>query len=165
MCTKIRILRRESNKIGFTLDGVSFKNIIVREQTPVDDFYTEKTVCKDDNKECIAFVDPVRMLFNQQRLVKELGHNQAQKWIDAMFNSKQDPLKELRSKLKDSDIKALIKSRHIQQPCDVVAYANQCVVDSAFLESEVAKLVAERKAEEARLKAQQTTTVEQPKTE
>lgn len=165
MGTKRRIKLRSTNKIGFTIEGFSFNNVIVREQTPVDTFYFEKTVCSDDNKECIAFVDPVQMMFNQERLSNELGVNQAQKWIDAMFISKQDPLKDLRSKLTDSDIKALIKSRHIQQPCDIVAYANQCVADSEYLESEVAKLEAERKAAEAALNVQQTTTVDQPKTE
>lgn len=149
---KRRLLKRENNKIGFNFDGVTFQNVVVREATPVDQFYFEETVAADDNQKCVAFVDPIRMLFNQQRLSR-IGSTAVDAWLTSMFNSKKDPLKELRKNCTDADLRDLIKSRYIQQPCELMAYAQWCQDNMETFKSEVSKLVAEKQAKEAETKA------------
>lgn len=149
---KRRILKREKNVIGFNFEGVTFQNIVVREETPVDQFYFEETIASDDNQKCVAFVDPIRMLFNQQRLSR-IGSTAVDAWLTSMFNSKKDPLKELRKNCTDADLRDLIKSRHIQQPCELMAYAQWCQDNMETFKSEVSKLVAEKQAKEAETKA------------
>lgn len=142
-----RKLYRSANTIGFKYENLSFVNVIVREANPVDVFYFERTKSSDDGKTCIAFTDPIRMLFNQQRL-NQLGSMAVDQWIDSMKNFKTDPLAELRAKCSDSDLKQLIKSRHIQQPSEIMAYAKYCQDNMSYFNQEVAKLVAERQAKE-----------------
>lgn len=163
---KRRLLLRINNKIGFNFDGLTFKNVVVREATPVDQFYFEKTIASDDNQKCIAFVDPIRMLFNQERLSR-IGSTAFDAWLTSMFNSKKDPLKELRKNCKDEDLRELIKSRHIQQPSELMAYAQWCQDNMETFKSEVSKLVAEKQAKEAEAKANAETSasVETPKSE
>lgn len=163
---KRRLLKRKNNKIGFNFEGVTFQNVVVRETTPVDQFYFEKTIASDDNQKCVAFVDPIRMLFNQQRLSR-IGSTAVDAWLTSMFNSKKDPLKELRKNCKDSDLRDLIKSRHIQQPCELMAYAQWCQDNMEKFKSEVSKLIAEKQANEAEAKANAVTSesVETPKSE
>lgn len=163
---KRRLLKRENNVIGFNFDGVTFQNVVVRECTPVDQFYFEKTTASDDGKECVAFVDPIRMLFNQQRLSR-IGSTAVDAWLTSMFNSKKDPLKELRKNCTDADLRDLIKSRHIQQPSELMAYAQWCQDNMETFKSEVSKLVAEKQAKEAEAKASAETSssVEIPKSE
>lgn len=149
---KRRLLKREDNKIGFNFDGITFQNVVVREVTPIDEFYFERTISSDDCKECISFVDPIRMLFNQQRL-SSIGSTAVDSWLTSMFNTKKDPLKELRKNCTDEDLRYLIKSRHIQQPCELMAYAQWCQDNMETFKSEVSKLVAEKQAKDAEAKA------------
>lgn len=120
-----RVLLRKNNKIGFSFANLSFTNVVVREKSLVDSFYFEKTISSDDNKECIAFTDPIRMIFNEQRL-KSVGTGAVAAWVDSLKNFKVDPLAEIRSKCSDEELKQMIKSRLIQQPSDIMAWAKQC---------------------------------------
>lgn len=141
------IMRRfvYNKTIGFTLDGVSFKNVVVREVTPVDEFYFQKTKSSDDGKECIAFTDPIRMLFNQQRL-SSIGSTAIQAWLDSLKSKPSDPFAEMRTKCSDSDLIALIKSRHIQQPSELLAYAKECSNNMKMFTEEVQNLMKAQKA-------------------
>lgn len=134
-------------KIGFNLDGLTFQNIVVREVTPVDEFYFEHTRSSDDGKDCVSFTDPIRMLFNQQRL-NTLGTTAIQAWLDSLQQRKNDPLAELRAKCSDADLIAMIKSRHIQQPCEILAYAEECKNNMDMFNAEVKKLMEQRQQEE-----------------
>lgn len=156
---KRNYITRELNKIGFNFAGLTFKNIVVRESNPVDQFYFEKTVASDDGKECVAFTDPIRMLFNQERINK-LGTMAVQQWLESLKNLKKDPLAELRTKCTDDDLCALIKSRHIQQPSEIMAYVEYCKNNMDVFTSEVQKLVAARQFEESK-KIEQSPQVEQ----
>lgn len=120
-----RFKRIKDNKIGFNSEIISFRNIVVREQTPVDEFYFERTVASVSGEEAIAFTDPIRMLFNQQRL-SQIGSTAIDSWLDSLKKQLHDPLAEMRSKCSDADLKAIIKSRHIQQPCELMAYVDEC---------------------------------------
>lgn len=147
MYDKRRIIdARYTNKIGFNAQGLSFKNVVVREVNPVDEFYFEQSTSSDDSKKCIAYTDPIRMLFNQQRLAK-LGTTAIMAWLDSLKNFKKDPFAELRSKCSDDDLKSIIKSRHIQQPSELLAYADWCKNNIDLFNSEVQKVVEAREAE------------------
>lgn len=159
-----RNIKRCTNRIGFTYESLSFGNVVVREPNPVDQFYFERTKSADDGCECIAYTDPIRMLFNQQRL-SSIGSMAVENWLDSLKNLKNDPLAELRKKCSDSDLKQLIKSRHIQQPSEIMAYAKYCQDNMTEFESEVSKLVAARQAEEDAKKTKESVNVEPPKSE
>lgn len=143
-----RIKLRVHNTIGFNYFGTSFQNLVVREATPVDMFYVEKSKSADDGRECVAFTDPIRMLFNQKRL-NQLGQMGVDAWLDSLRNTKKDPLAELRKKCSDSDLKDMIKSRHLQQPSEIMAWVQYCQANMNTFETEVAKMVEARQAEEA----------------
>lgn len=146
---KRNFITRESNKIGFNFGGLTFKNVVVREANPIDQFYFEKTIASDDSRECVAFTDPIRMLFNQERINK-LGTMAVQQWLESLKNLKKDPLAELRAKCTDEDLCALIKSRHIQQPSEIMAYVEYCKNNMDVFNSEVQKIVAQRQFEESK---------------
>lgn len=134
---------KKDNKIGFSFVGLSLNNLVVRESAPVDEFYINKTVSSDDGNECVGFTDPIRMLFNQERL-NRIGSTAVEAWLDSLVSHKKDPLKELRSQCSDKELKQLIKSRHIQQPCEIVAWAQMMEQNMEDFKSEVAKLEAEQ---------------------
>lgn len=123
-----RFISHKKNTINYNSAALTFQNIVVREITPVDEFYFDKSVSSDDGNECIHVTDPIRMLFNQERL-NRIGTTAVENWIDSLKAKKNDPLAELRSKCSDADLKAVIKSRHIQQPCELMAYVDSCNSD------------------------------------
>jgi len=151
-----------SKTIGFTLEGVSFNNVVVREQSPIDEFYFEKTKSSDDGKECISFTDPIRMLFNQQRL-NSLGSTAVQAWLDSLSQHKNDSLADIRAKCSDEDLISLIKSRHIQHPCEIMAYLDECNRNMETFSEEVKQLAASRQVEE-QTKVENISNVEPSKT-
>lgn len=154
-----RFIKCINNKIGYNYQGISFKNVVVRESTPVDEFYFEETIASKSQRKCVAFTDPIRMLFNQKRLDR-IGNTAVQAWLDSLANYKTDPLAELRGKCSDADLKALIKSRHIQQPCEIVAWAKECSANMELFNSELKKLqeaqLAEQKALENNVQPDKT---------
>lgn len=157
-----RVLKRKDNVIGFKFENLSFQNVVVREKSLVDSFYFEETVSSDDNKKCIAFTDPIRMIFNEQRL-KSVGTGAVAAWIDSLKNFKVDPLAEIRSKCSDEELKQMIKSRMIQQPSEIMAWAKQCTenLDQFNNElSEAAKILQQQQADEALKKAESGKPVE-----
>lgn len=141
---KRRVLLRKDNKIGFQFENLSFKNVVVREASTMDMFYTEESVSADDNEKCIAFTDPIRMLFNQQRL-NSIGTSAVNQWLDSLKNFKKDPLAEIRAKCSDDDLKAMIKSRNIQQPSEIMAWAQYCQENVDMFNKELQKVIEEQK--------------------
>lgn len=152
-----------TRRIGFNYYGVSLNNVVVREATPVDQFYFEESVSADDGNKCVAFCDPIRMLFNQQRL-NNLGAMAVENWLNAMKNTKNDPLAELRKKCSDADLLQMIKSRHIQQPSEVMAWVQYTQSNMAQFEAEVASILQAREVEEQAKNSAQKVEVP-PKTE
>lgn len=118
-----RFIIPKENVLKWNLSDCS--RVVLREPSLVDQFYTEKTVCPDDGKESVCFNDPLIMLFNQERLSK-LGPNAVNMWLESLSSAKGSPMSELRSKLSDDDLITLVKSRHIQNPSELQAYAQWC---------------------------------------
>lgn len=99
---------------------LSLHSSILREPDVVDEFYTELSSPSDDGKESVSYVDPLYMLFNQERL-NSLGEYGVKKFLE-QFSQKEDSLKELRSRVSDDDLVAMIKSRHLQSPSEITAW-------------------------------------------
>lgn len=89
------------------------------ESSAVDEFYTE-VVTTMDKKETVFHVDPLIMLFNQERL-ENIGSMGAKQFLDSL-SQKDDSLKELRSKCTDDQLMDMLKSRYLQTPSEVMAY-------------------------------------------
>lgn len=99
--------------------------VITREPSLVDSFYTEENICPDDGQKSIAFVDPLIMLFNQERL-SQMGDAAVKMWIDSLSKNASSGVNELKSKLSDDELIQLVKSRHIQSPSELQAYVDWC---------------------------------------
>lgn len=117
------------------------------EKSVVDTFYTEEHEQKDGTKS-VSFHDPIRMLFNQERL-NQLGTNAIQKWFDSLKQAKSSALNTLRDNCSDDMLMELIKSRHIQNMSELQAYAEYHKNNLDEFKSSVSKLIAEKQAEKA----------------
>lgn len=117
-----RKLMLQDNKISFCMDA---SVAVVREPSLVDAFYMEERVCPERGDATVAFTDPLVMLFNQDRL-NQMGDAALKMWIDSMANAKGSAMSELKSKLSDDELMDLVKSRHIQSPSELQAYAEWC---------------------------------------
>ena len=118
--------KQNSENIKFVFNG--FNSVIFRESSPVDEFYFEKCQPTDDCTESVSVVDPIIILFNQQR-IENMGSHAAQSFLDSLAQ-KSDALSELRSKCSDEQLFSMIKSRHLQSPSEILAwsrYINQHV--------------------------------------
>ena len=123
-----RFILRKDIDHQLNADGVSHNNVVYRTPDIVDEFYFEETICSDDSEKAIGVTDPIKMLFAQERIINQ-GNGIIEAWLDSLLAKPSDPLAGLRAKCSDKELKALIKSRHIQQPCEIVAWAQQCECD------------------------------------
>lgn len=156
-----RFITPKENNFKWNLKDCSCD--ILRESSLVDQFYTEETHTPDDGLPAVCFTDPLIMLFNQERLSK-LGPNAVKMWLDSLSNARKSPMSELRDKLSDDDLISLVKSRHIQNPSELQAYAQWCNENVDEFNAIVAKM-QEAKAAEAKAQAEkQQTPVVEPKT-
>ena len=117
-------MKSDKNPLGFVFD---FKpqNLILREESPVDEFYQETVTPSFDCESAVACVNPLYVLFNAQRIEKA-GSFAVEKWLEQLNSASKrfDSLKELRSKCSDDEILQYMKSRYVQQPCEVEAWAS-----------------------------------------
>lgn len=109
-----------------------------------DPFYVEKQTCDRDNKEAKAYVDPIAILFDQQRL-SNLGSGAVEQLIQRLATPT-SPLAQLREKCSDDDLIATIKSRHLQAPCEIQAWAQYMSQNMEKFNAEIAKLAAENQS-------------------
>ena len=118
------------------------------EKSLVDSFYTEEHQSKD-GKTSVSFHDPIRMLFNQERL-NQLGPAALQRWLETLQQAKSSPINDLRSQCDDAMLMELIKSRHIQSMSELQAYADYHKSNLDEFKSEVQKLIMAKQVEEAK---------------
>lgn len=138
------------------------KSMILRAPSVVDEFYFEKTAPSDDTMESVSVVDPIIMLFNQER-IDSMGQMAAKQFIDSLA-PKSNSLDELRKQCSDEDLMQMIKSKHLQSPAEILAWCRYMNENVETFNSEVQKLVEAKQAEEA-AKAQQGQNIETPKSE
>lgn len=112
------------------------------EKSLVDSFYTEEHLNKD-GKKSLSFHDPIRMLFNQERLDK-LGPAAVQRWLETLQQAKTSPINDLRQHCDDGMLMELIKSRHIQSMSELQSYAEYCKNNLDEFKSQVHKLIVKQ---------------------
>lgn len=116
-----------------------------RQPSLVDEFYYREIECSITGRKLKRVSHPLYMLFNQQRLDR-LGPAALQQWIDSLNNAGNSSLAELKKKCSNDDLLSMVKSRHIQHPCELERYINSLNERAEFFNSEVARIVAEENA-------------------
>lgn len=115
----------------------------VRTPSPIEDFYfdEEKPVHATDN--CVCIRNDLYMLFNQKRLDR-MSLQQFSEWMN--HDQTGQTFSELRKHVPDSKLHDFVKSRYIQAPCELRAWA-------AYLEtelgSEIEKVRADQQSQES----------------
>lgn len=139
----------KTNKVVFCLGDLCTS--VPVERSVVDTFYVEKHTEKD-KQESVSFHDPIRMLFNQERL-NQLGAAAVQRWFDTLKQAKSSAINKLRENCSDDMLMELIKSRHIQSMSELQAYAEYHKNNLDEFKSSVQKLIVEQQAAKAAEKA------------
>lgn len=153
---KRRNVVSEHKKYDF---GHSELNLVVEvEESPVDDFYINERQPKNDRVKSKQFVNPLYVIFNQERL-DELGEDTAKAWLDSLAPRAESELQQLRSKLSDEQLVTMIKSRYLQKPCEVAAWAKQMAADMESFNDEVSRVFGEIQAKQVQ-EQQTSSTVE-----
>lgn len=135
---------------------------ILRTASAVDSFYAVKSVSQHTGEDIVHFVDPIHILFNQQRIQNQMGIEALRQYIDSLRNQKNDPLAELRKQCSDDDLLQMVKSRHLQSPSEIMAWSRYVKANMDKFNADVQELV---KAREAELQKQKETTDPAPTAE
>lgn len=104
-------------------------------------YNTTFEVGDDDLQKAYHRNNDVTLLFNQQRLLKTLGVDTLNSWLEQL-TPKSDALSELRSKCTDEQLLQICKSRYIQKPCELLAWSD-------YLNANAKELLAQIKSENA----------------
>lgn len=147
--------QENSANIEFNVE-LGAAHCVLREESVVDEFYFESHKPSDDCCESVSFVDPIIMLFNQERL-DNMGSTAAKAFLDSL-TPKSNSLSELRKQCSDDDLMKMIKSRHLQSPAEILHWCRYIEDNIEEFNNEVAKLQAEQQAQEQQ---QATSSVEQ----
>lgn len=137
----MRLVRKNYQKASFEKPK-SMKNFIIREENPLDEFHSETIICDDDGKEATSYCNPIVMLFNQIRL-NNLDPTSLRQWIEGQ--PQDSALQNLMSKVDPQDIIATIKSRHLQSPCEIKAWAQYMDSSYSDLNTAIEEALAEQK--------------------
>lgn len=128
-------------------NNTGLKHTILRQKSVVDEFYHEKCFPSDDKEESVSVVDPIIVLFNQQR-IDNMGTTAAKAFLDSLA-PESNSLAELRQKCSDEDLMHMVKSRHLQAPAEILAWCRYMQSNIDTFNSEVQKIVEAKQAEEA----------------
>lgn len=121
----------------------SISQVVYRDSSPVDEFYKESTKAPDDDIESYSYVDPIIMLFNQERL-QSLGEMGVKAFLDSLQQS-ESSLSELRKKCSDEDLAKMLKSRYLQTPSEITAWCRYMDSNVDAFNQEMQQLLAEQK--------------------
>lgn len=101
----------------------------------VDNLCIESHTDANGKVQAIFFNNDVSLLFNQQRLEQVLGRDGITKFFERL-SQQSSSLSELRSKISDSDLVEICKSRYLQAPSEILAW-------SQYLNNNYAELLSE----------------------
>lgn len=141
-------------------NDIGLEKAYVRQPSLVDEFYITENKCPETGETTHQISHPLYMLFNQERLDR-LGPSAVQQWLQSLDSAGSSSLEELKSKVSDEDMLSMVKSRHIQHPCELERYISQLNERADFFNSEVARVLNEQKlAQEKAVQEQQGQPVE-----
>lgn len=130
-------------KPQFTDFGV--ESTFTRQPSLVDDFYYRESTCPETGKKVYQVSHPLYMLFNQERLDR-LGPAAVQQWLKSLESTGNTAVQSILGKVSDDDLLNMVKSRHIQHPCELERYLNALNERADMFNAEVQKVIAEEKA-------------------
>lgn len=115
----------------------------------------------DDNMEpCVCLRTDNYLILHQKDIENRIGMDNVRKWIDALnqsaASSSTDSRQQALDSLSDRDLFSLVRSRHIQAPAEVAAYAQSIIDDAVDLSHRRAELLAANAALAAEKQASQT---------
>ena len=139
-------MRRKNVISNAVLRVTDHKNVVLRQKEIVDNFSRVISTSPSGQK-IVSIVDPVQVLLNQDRLNEVLGNTASKHFIDSFRNQKVDPFAELKKQCSDDDLKAMIKSRHLQAPAEILSWAKYMQDNVELFTSEVQKLLASKQVE------------------
>ena len=147
------LFKRQFKRIGECISGMhvntelGIRHSVLREPSVVDEFYFEKHRPSDDCMESFSVVDPIIILFNQDR-IENMGVTAAKQFLDSL-QPKSNSLAELRKNCSDEDLVSMIKSKYLQSPAEILAWCRYMKENINTFNSEVQKLAEAKQAEEA----------------
>lgn len=147
----------KKNKVSWKVSSSTMSQTSLRQKSECDCFYHVEMISPDDNRKCVAVVDPILMLFNQDRL-NRLGDDTVKAWLKSMEESSNSSLAKIRSQCSDEDLITMVKSRHLQQPSELSAWVD-------YMSSHIDKFKEMYAAEMADEAAKKAAVVEPPKSE
>lgn len=155
-------MRRKNVKLDYRLyvENFDLKNIILRQKEIVDNFCRQE-IDSSCGKKVTRIVDPVQVLLNQDRLNEVLGNTASKHFVDSFRNQKIDPFAELKKQCSDDDLKVMIKSRHLQAPAEILAWAKYMQNNVDLFTSEVQKLLASKQVKQVEKEVEQTDKVDE----
>ena len=134
---KRRLMNPNDNSLNVIFNqSCGIYHTCMYECSAVDDFYIE-VVTTADKQDTVFHVDPLIMLFNQERL-ENIGSMGAKQFLDSL-SQKDESFKELRSKCTDDQLMDMLKSRYLQTPSEVMAYCR-------YIEGNIEQFYAELNA-------------------
>lgn len=151
MIEKRRMVRCANNaayKINLNAHTVFSTNF--RQAEVIDEFATRTIKGSRCGHDVKVYCDPIIMLFNQQRLEKQVGADVVEAWIKSMSAHQNSALASLKAKCSDDDLISLVKSRHLQAPCEIQAWAELMNANMKHFNEELSKLAAEKAEAEKR---------------
>ena len=126
---------------------------LYRTESVVDEFYTERGISQHSGTSFVRHIDPIYMLFNQQRL-SQLGADSAKYYLDSLMQQGvSSQLAELRKQVSDEDLLATIKSRHIQTATELSDWCNYMSKNMDNFKSKVSEVVAKQQAQLQQIKS------------
>lgn len=126
-CKRSQKLERDDSKLMFSVTNL-------RQPSLVEDFYKQSFPTPHGSCDAVCFRTDVYMLFNQDRLDR-MTQSQLSTWLDNQAPT--DSLTSLRNQMSDSQLHQFIKSRYIQSPSELKAWASY--IETQF-GTELAKL-------------------------
>lgn len=149
-------LRKDLKTMVFQ-GNTSCRNMILRESSPIDSFHMESVTGSHDGLESVSFVNPLQMLFNQMRL-DNLGEQSLRMWLEGQ--PEDSAISSLMKQCSPEDIMCTLKSRYLQQPCEIRAWAEYMSHNMEKFNAEVKSVLDAQKKE-----SQHTEPVTNPNTE
>lgn len=119
---------------------------IAPEIDPIETFRFEKVECSSDNVSYRIRSD-VSMLLHAADLAKRVGVSTAQRFMDSKrprSSSLQEQLDELSPS--DDELLSMVKSRHLQQPSEILAWVDSINELAEDMKSEALKQIAENES-------------------
>lgn len=113
-------------------------------------------VCRENADGSIRYVSDVSLLFNEDRIINDIGEDNFRALIRSMQDTPSSPYYDVN--LTDEQLIETVKSRYIQSPSEVRAWVESMVDESQYVRTEYERLVAE-------VEASKQSTVETAKTE